>query len=46
MTGSEQQAAFEKVKIIVKPIKPLGISKAGLTFELKVPVTLEGMGGH
>ena len=43
--GSEQQAAFEKAKILVKQIKALGISKAGLQFELNVPMTPEGIGG-
>ena len=41
---SEQQAAFGKAKILVKQIKALGISQAGLPFELDVSVTLEGMG--
>lgn len=41
---SEQQTAFEKVKFPVKQIKALGISRAGLSFELDVPVILEGIG--
>ena len=42
--GSEQQAAFEKVNIQLKQIKVVGVSQAGLPFELDVSVILEGMG--
>lgn len=31
--GLEQQGLFEKVKTLVKPVKTLGISKAGIPFE-------------
>ena len=44
--GSGQQAAFEKVKTLVKQIKALGISHAGLPFELDVSVTREVWVGH
>ena len=46
MWGLEQQAAFEKAKILVKQMKALGISQAGLPFEfeLDVSVTPESMG--
>ena len=37
--GLEQQATFEKTKIVRKQIKALGISQAGLLFELDVSVT-------
>lgn len=42
--GSEQQISFEKTKILVKQMKALGITQAGLPFELAVSVTLDGMG--
>lgn len=42
--GSEQQTAFEKAKILVKQVIVLGISQAGLPFELDVSVILEYMG--
>lgn len=44
--GSEQQAGFEKAKILAKPIKGLGISQIGLTFELNMPVTPKDTGGQ
>lgn len=42
--GSEQQASFEKTKILAKQIKALGISQTGLPFALAVSVTSDGMG--
>ena len=42
--GLEQQAAFQMAKILVKQIKVLGISQAGLPFELDVSVTPEDLG--
>lgn len=42
--GSEQQATFEKAKLLVKQIKALGASQARLPFELDGSVTLKGMG--
>ena len=39
--GSQHQAAFEKAKILVKQIKALAISPAGLPFELRESMTLE-----
>ena len=39
--GSEQQAAFEKAKILVKQVTVLGISPAGLLSESDVSATLE-----
>lgn len=39
--GSEQQATFAKAKILVKQIKALDISHAGLPFDLDVSVTPE-----
>lgn len=39
--GSEQQAAFEKAKILVKQVMVLGLSPAGLLSELDASVTLE-----
>ena len=42
--GIEQQATFEKTKILVKRIKALGISQAGLPLELHVSVILGDMG--
>ena len=41
--GSEQQATFEKAKVLMKQIKALGISQAGLPFDLDVSVILEGV---
>lgn len=40
--GSEQQATFEKARILMRPTKALGISLTGLPFELDVSVTPEG----
>lgn len=39
--GSEHQVTFEKAKILVKQIKALGLSQAGLPFELDMAATLE-----
>ena len=41
--GSEQLVTSEKMKILVKQIKSLGISWAGLPSELAMYVTLKGM---
>lgn len=40
---SEEQATFEKAKILMMQIKALGTSQAGLSFELDVFVTPEGV---
>lgn len=40
--GSEQQATFEKARIVMRLMKALGISRTGLPFELDVSVTPEG----
>lgn len=42
--GKREQTAFEKAKILVKQVIVLGISQAGLPFELDVSVILEYMG--
>lgn len=42
--GSEQKAAFEKAKILVKQVKALDLSHTELPFELYVPVTPVCMG--
>lgn len=42
--GSEQQATSEKIRILVKQSKTLGISQTELPFALDVSVTPEGMG--
>lgn len=41
--GSEQQATFEKAKVLVKQTEALGISHEELPFELDASVTLEGI---
>lgn len=41
---SKHSSGGKKKKIVVKQIKALGISQAGLPFELDVSVILEGMG--
>lgn len=41
-SGNHQQATFEMAKILVKQIKALGVSQAGLTSEMCE--TLESMG--
>lgn len=40
---SEQQATFEKVKVLVKQTKAMGISHEELPFEFNMSVTLEGI---
>lgn len=42
--GWEQQATCEKVKILVKPVKALGVSQAELPFGLDMSVTPEVVG--
>lgn len=42
--GTEQQAASEKAKVLVKQIKALGIAQVELPSELDILVTMEGMG--
>ena len=39
--GIRIASTFEKVKVLGRQIKALGISQAGLPFELDVSVTLE-----
>lgn len=43
--GSEQQAAFGKAKMLTKQTKALGIDQAGLSFELNVSMTPDGVDG-
>lgn len=40
---SEQQAAFGKAKMLTKRTKALGIYQAGLSFELNVSTTPDGV---
>ena len=39
--GSEQQATFEKARILMRQIKALGIPQTGIPFELDVSRTPE-----
>lgn len=41
--GIKAANIFERTKVLVKQIKALGVSQAGLPFMLDVPVTPESM---